>query len=107
MRHRIEHKHAFGPGELRNLGRAFEGAWHELRAQGFEANTLEQTEMTRTKLARWIIDYAAIGERNVARLKEDGLMGLRWSAEFCVRAVPQFAVGEKKNKVLADRLKDR
>jgi hypothetical protein len=98
MRHRIEHKHAFGPGELRNLGRAFEGAWHELRAQGFEAITLEQTEMTRTKLARWIIDYAAIGERDVARLKENGLMGLQWTAEFSVEGIPQFALGEKSNR---------
>jgi hypothetical protein len=54
--------------------------------------------MTRTKLARWIIDYAAIGERNVARLKEDGFMGLRWSAEFCADDVPQFELGEKSNR---------
>jgi hypothetical protein len=85
MPHRIEHKHAFGPRELKNLGLAFDSAWQELRAQGIEANTLEQTEMTRTRLARWIINYAALGERDVARLVEDGLMGLRWSAEFCVK----------------------
>jgi hypothetical protein len=85
MPHRIEHKHAFGPRELRNLGLAFAGAWQELQAQGIEANTSEQIERTRTQLARWIINYAAIGEHEVTRLIEDGLMGLRWSAEFCVK----------------------
>ena len=94
MRHRIEHKHAFGPRELQDLELAFDGAWHELRAQGIEPNTLEQIEMTRTKLARWIVNYAAIGERDVARLVEDGLMGLRWSAEFGVTE----SAGERANK---------
>ena len=85
MPHRIEHKHAFGPRELKNLGLAFDAAWQELRAQGIEANTCEQIEMTRTTLARWIINYAAMGERDVSQLIGDGLMGLRWSAEFSVK----------------------
>jgi hypothetical protein len=85
MPHRIEHKHAFGPRELKNLGLAFDGAWQELRAQGIEANSFEQIERTRTQLARWIINYATIGEHEVPRLIEDGLMGLRWSAEFSVK----------------------
>jgi hypothetical protein len=64
---------------LKNLGRAFEAAWKKLRADGI---TLEETDLVRTKLAQWIIAYAKMRELDVKRLKENGLMGLRWSKEF-------------------------
>jgi hypothetical protein len=75
-------RNSFGPRELKNLGRAFEAAWKKLRADGIDANSSEETDLVRTKLAQWIIAYAKMRELDVKRLKEDGLMGLRWSKEF-------------------------
>jgi hypothetical protein len=75
-------RNSFGPRELKNLGRAFEAAWKKLRADGIDESTLEETDLVRTKLAQWIIAYAKMRELDVKRLKENGLMGLRWSKEF-------------------------
>jgi hypothetical protein len=47
-----------------------------LRACGIEANTEEQVQCIKTKLAQRIMEYAAEGELDVAHLKEFGLQGL-------------------------------
>ena len=78
MPRHIDHKHAFGPRALKSLERAFEDAWREVDAQIPQETTSEQIELTRTKLAQWIINYATVGKldvENVARLKEHALLG--------------------------------
>jgi hypothetical protein len=84
MPHRSTHKHAFGPRELTKLALAFDGAWQQLRVEGVEAKTVEHIELTRTKLAQWIFNYATMGTldvEDVERLKEHGLLGVRRSTE--------------------------
>jgi hypothetical protein len=72
----------FGPRELKSLGRAFDAAWKKLCADGIDESTLEETDLIRTKLAQWIIAYAKVRELDMEQVTENGLMGLRWSAEF-------------------------
>jgi hypothetical protein len=76
MPHKIERKIAFGPSALNDLARAFDTAWLELHAWGIEANTNEQVQSIKTKLAQRIMEYAAEGVRDVGHLKEFGLQGL-------------------------------
>ena len=85
MPHHIDYKHAFGPRALKSLERAFEDAWREVDAQIRQETTSEQIELTRTKLAQWIINYATVGKldvENVRQLKEQALLGLRCSADL-------------------------
>jgi hypothetical protein len=84
MPHRSTHKHAFGPRELTKLALAFDGAWQQLCVEGVEAKTVEQIELTRTKLAQWIFNYATMGmlDVDVQPLKEHGLLGVRRAAEL-------------------------
>ena len=85
MPRHIDHKQAFGPRALKSLERAFEDAWREVDAQIPLETTSEEIELTRTKLAQWIINYATIGKldlENVERLKEHALLGLRCSEEL-------------------------
>jgi hypothetical protein len=67
MPHRSTHKHAFGPRELTKLALAFDGAWQQLCVEGVEAKTVEQIELTRTKLAQWIFNYATNGHARRGR----------------------------------------
>jgi hypothetical protein len=76
MPHQIQRKLAFGPSALSDLAQAFDTAWLELRAWGIEANTEEQVQCIKTKLAQRIMEYAAEGELDVAHLKHFGLQGL-------------------------------
>ena len=76
MPHKIEGTTAFGPNALNDLAQAFDTAWLELHAWDIEANTDEQVQWIKTKLAQRIMEYAAEGERDVARLKEFGLQGV-------------------------------
>ena len=85
MPRHIDHKQAFGPRALKSLERAFEDAWREVDAQIPQETTSEEIELTRTKLAQWIINYATVGKldlENVERLKEHTLLGLRCSEEL-------------------------
>jgi SPX domain protein involved in polyphosphate accumulation len=66
MPHQIERKFAFGPSALNDLAR---------RGWGIEANTEEQVQCIKTKLAQRIMEYAAEGEHDVEHLKEFGLQG--------------------------------
>jgi hypothetical protein len=87
MARQIDHKHAFGPRALNSLAQALEDAWQEVGAQINQETGPEQIELTRAKLAQWIINYATIGkldEENVEELKEHALLGLRCSAELGV-----------------------
>jgi hypothetical protein len=76
MPHQIERKIAFGPSALNDLAQAFDTAWLELCGWGIEANTEEQVQCIKTKLAQRIMEYAAEGEHDVEHLKEFGLQGL-------------------------------
>ena len=76
MPHKIEGKTAFGPSALNDLAQAFDRAWLELHVWDIEANTDEQVQWIKTKLAQRIMECAAEGERDVARLKEFGLQGV-------------------------------
>jgi hypothetical protein len=67
MPHHIDLKIAFGPSALSDLAQAF-AACLELRAWGIEANTDEQVQWIKTKLAQRIMEYAAEGERDEAHL---------------------------------------
>jgi hypothetical protein len=85
MPHRIDYKHSFGPRALKSLERAFENAWREVDAQIPQETTSEQVELTRSKLAQWIITCATIGKldvEDVERLKEHALLGLRCSDQL-------------------------
>ena len=87
MARQIDHKHAFGPRALNCMAQAFEDAWQEVGAQINQKASPEQIELTRGKLAQWIINYATIGKldaENVEELKEHALLGLRCSAELRV-----------------------
>ena len=61
---------------LDDLAQVFDTAWLELHAWGIEANTDEQVQWIKTKLARRIMEHAAEGELDVAHLKEFGLQGV-------------------------------
>ena len=76
MPHKIERKIAFGPSALDDLAQAFDTAWLELHAWGIAANTDEQVQWIKTKLAQRIMEYAAEGELDVVHLKEFGLQGV-------------------------------
>ena len=76
MPHKIERKFAFGPSALNDLAQAFDTAWLELHAWGIQANTAEQVQWIKTKLAQRIMESATEGELDVAHLKEFGLQGL-------------------------------
>jgi hypothetical protein len=52
MPHQIRRKLAFGPSALSDLAQASDTAWLELRAWGIEANTEEQVQCIKTKLAQ-------------------------------------------------------
>ena len=83
MPQQIERNHrVFGPRELKRLALAFDRAWRQLHSEGIERETFEEIELIRTKLAQSIIACATAREHDVERLKEDGLMGLRWVKEF-------------------------
>ena len=76
MPHKIARKFAFGPSALNDLAQAFDTAWLELHAWGIAANTDEQVQWIKTKLAQRIMEYAAEGELDVVHLKEFGLQGM-------------------------------
>jgi hypothetical protein len=50
---------------LDDLAQVFDTAWLELHAWGIEANTDEQVQWIKTKLAQRIMEYAADGELDV------------------------------------------
>ena len=56
MPHQIERKFVFGPSALNDLAQAFDAAWLELRGWGIEANTKEQVQCIKTKLAQRIME---------------------------------------------------
>jgi hypothetical protein len=76
MPHKTERKIAFGPSALDDLAQAFDTAWLELHAWGIAANTDEQVQWIKTKLAQRIMEYAAEGELDVVHLKEFELQGV-------------------------------
>ena len=63
MPRQVDHKHAFGPRALKSLSRAFEDAWREVGSQIPQETTSEQIELTRTKLAQWVINYLGASSR--------------------------------------------
>jgi hypothetical protein len=76
MPRQIDHKHAFGPRALNSLAQAFEGAWQEVGTQFNQKTDSERIELTRAKLAQWIINNATIAKldvENVEQLKEHAL----------------------------------
>jgi hypothetical protein len=85
MPRQIDNKHAFGPPALKSLAQTFEDAWQDVGTQISQETATEQIDLTRTKLAQWIINYATIGKldaENVEQLKEHALLGLRCSVEL-------------------------
>jgi hypothetical protein len=76
MPHKIERKIAFGPSAPEQSGASFRYGVARIACLGIDANTDEQIQWIKTKLAQRIMEYAEEGERDVAHLKEFGLQGL-------------------------------
>jgi len=61
------------------LSRAYLESWYELEAANSPAASLANRNATRRELANRIIELAATGERNVARLRVFALRGISGS----------------------------
>ena len=63
----------FSPELLETLDCAFTAAWHDLQTWKIASSAVD-LETTRTADAKAIMELAATGVRNVARLKRDALL---------------------------------
>jgi hypothetical protein len=61
------------------LSRALDDAWRSLQHTGVYFKSRHHAEATREKLAKRIIEVAALGERDPTRLRDDALANLAQS----------------------------
>jgi hypothetical protein len=66
----------FDPETVLVLSRALDDAWRSLQNRGVYFKSRYQVDQTREKLAGYILEAAALGERDPARLREDALLEL-------------------------------
>jgi hypothetical protein len=69
----------FDPDAVDILVAAFDGAWQSIQASGAHVMSDEQVELTRTTLAKYIIEQARHGERDQRRLCDGALLHLAQS----------------------------
>ncbi len=70
------HLRAFDPATIQILTVAFDNAWLAVRDSGASYATEDRAELARAELAKYIIDKAAIGERDPRELCDGAISHL-------------------------------
>lgn len=75
-RYLVDGEATFEPETVLVLAQALDDAWRSLQHTGVYVKSRAHAEATRAKLAKCIIEMAALGERDPARLRDEALAGL-------------------------------
>jgi hypothetical protein len=72
----VDGEATFDPETVLVLSGALDEAWRSLQNRGAYFKSRHHVEKTREKLAGYILEAAALGERDPIRLREDALLKL-------------------------------
>jgi hypothetical protein len=76
QKHFADGEATFDPEAVMVLSGALDEAWRSLQNRGVHFESRYHVDETREKLAGYILEAAALGERDPNRLREDALMKL-------------------------------
>jgi hypothetical protein len=75
-RYLVDGEATFDPESVLVLSEALDEAWRSLQHTGVYFKSRHHVDETREKLAKRIIEMAALGERDPGRLRDDALLNL-------------------------------